>query len=516
MEQRCYMRFNVNAEWTDIKEINTSFAVGTLRVMYTGDNRNKSSIPRESVVDALPSLYNVPVVCHWDDQTEEIGEHDIAIVADSNGKKRIKNLTEPIGVIPDHAVFHFSIEEDENGVEHEYLVIENVILWKRQDACRHIMQNLGGKIDHSMEITVFDGETRDDGIYRIDKFEFTALCLLGNCEPCFEGSSLMIYSADEFKLKMEEMMKDLKENYQMIIASGEVDDIHPLNQKMEGGDGILDEKLNLASEYGINIETLDFSMEDYSLEELKEKFEAMNKDEEQHQFALIGNLVEEVHNVLSEKKVCTEWGERSEYYYVDCDPEKGEIYCWDTKDWKLYGFTYTLDGDKVVIDFETKKRVKYVIEDFDNGEQESPFADIFTAMETKITEGISEYETICGKYSDAEERINALNAQIDELAAFKAQVESDMFKNAQNEIFERFADKLSGIEAFESLRANCDGIDAEALEDKCYAILGRNSGAKFSAEPKPPKFVVTPEHKNGANEPYGGAFVKYGINNDNK
>ena len=71
MEQRCYMRFNVNAEWTDIKEINTSFAVGTLRVMYTGDNRNESSIPRESVVDALPSLYNVPVVCHWDDQTEE-------------------------------------------------------------------------------------------------------------------------------------------------------------------------------------------------------------------------------------------------------------------------------------------------------------------------------------------------------------------------------------------------------------------------------------------------------------
>ena len=49
-----------------------------------------------------------------------------------------------------------------------------------------------------------------------------------------------------------------------------------------------------------------------------------------------------------------------------------EVYCWDRNDWLLYGFGYKLNGDSVVIDFESKKRKKYTIVDFDEGEQPSP------------------------------------------------------------------------------------------------------------------------------------------------
>jgi len=522
METKQTLIFNTKARLADIREINTSFAVGTLYVMYTGDNRNQSDITKDAVIDALPSLYNVPIVCHWNAQTEEIGGHDIELITGNDGKKRIRNLTDPIGVIPDHAIFHFSTEEDEYGNSHEYLVIENVILWRRQDACRHIIENLGGVIDHSMEITVFEGEEREDGIYRIDRFEFTALCLLGNCEPCFEGSRLTIYSADEmenFKHRMAEMLEDLKDNYHLITASHEVDDIHPLNFETEGGNGILEEKLNLAGEYGIDVEALDFSLDDYSLDELKEKFEAMKndaQDETQSNFALLGNLTEEICNVLDEDKITTEWGERNRYWYVDCDPDKNEVYCWDTTDWLLYGFAYTMNGDCVVINYDSKKRVKYVIEDFDCGEQNSPFVDVFTAMEQKITSCTAEYEAINGKYLEAAETVSALNEEVHTLRDFKRQVEIDKLVNAQNEVLDRFSAKLSGVEAFEALRADHGDMDVDALEEKCYAILGRHAGAKFAIEPKTPRIPVESTENTNKSEPYGGAFVKYGVVNSEK
>lgn len=514
MEQKMNLSFGA-AKLTNITEINTSFAVGSLWVMYTDDNRNTSSISRDAVVDALPSLYNVPIVCHYDIASEEIGGHDIALVTGNDGKKRIVNLTDPIGVVPDHALFHFTTEEDENGIEHDYLVIENVILWKRQDAYRHIVQNLNGVIDHSMEITVFDGEEREDGFFQINKFEFTALCLLGNQEPCFEGSRLEIFSADEFKRKMEEMMTELKENYFSITTPQiEDDDIHPLNHETEGGNEILDEKMNLASEYGIDIESLDFSIDDYSLDELKEKFEAMknapednNGQENQDNFALISNLIEEMYRVLEAEKITTDWGEKSRYWYVDFDSEKGEVYCWDTSDWLLYGFAYTMNGDSVVVDFESKKRVKYVIEDFDGGEQKSPFAAVYAEMEQKI----AEMSVIVGKYAEAEAAIADMTEKMNALLEFKNNVEAEAIEKEKNDVFSRFADKLSGVEAFEELRKNSDGIDVDTVEEKCYAILGRTAGAKFSIEPRTPKLPVEETTVTDETEPYGGVFVKYGI-----
>ena len=68
-----------NAFVYDIKEINSSFAVGTLKVMYLGKNRNGSHFTKSSVEKALPSLHNVPIVCHWNDEEREIGGHDMAV-----------------------------------------------------------------------------------------------------------------------------------------------------------------------------------------------------------------------------------------------------------------------------------------------------------------------------------------------------------------------------------------------------------------------------------------------------
>ena len=76
---------------SDVKDINSSFASGTLKVMYLGKNRNRSHFSKSAVENALPSLYNVPIVCHWDDEAETIGGHDVTVVADNDGALRIRD-----------------------------------------------------------------------------------------------------------------------------------------------------------------------------------------------------------------------------------------------------------------------------------------------------------------------------------------------------------------------------------------------------------------------------------------
>ena len=285
--------------------------------------------------------------------------------------------------------------------------------------------------------------------------------------------------------------------------------------------------MELVAKYGIDIESLDFSIEDLSLEELEARFETMqvgstsgNTDnpedsdrgvegEPADTFALTSNLVNELMQELKSVKLQREWGESTRYLFVDCDFEATEVYCWDTEDWLLYGFTYSTNGDNVVIDYESKKRKKYVIADFDEGEQPSPFAQTFSELEQKLRDN-TELEA---KYQSASDTIKSMETELGELRQFKIDTEDAIQQEKRDELFGNFED-LIGDEAFENLREDCAKYDLDTLEEKCYAIRGRkNSSAKFSHEPKAPKIIVDKTNMTSATEAdaYGGIFEKFGF-----
>lgn len=504
---------------TNLCEINSSFDTGILRICYTGDNRNGSHISKDTIKKSLQTIYNCPIVCNYDRESNTLGGHDIELVRDSNGSLHIINVTQPVGVIPESAKVWFEEYEEEDGTVHEYLYAE-VLLWKRQEAYQKISKD--GITSHSMEITVKDGVTID-GIYHITDFEFTAFTLIG-IRPCFEGSALEMFSKQDFKQQLSEMMQDLKESFKQVNTSPEVDNTHPQNYSMEGGERVLKDKMELIAKYGIDIESLDFSIDDFTVEELTEKFEAMKAASgegdpapeatadpapAEDKFALTSNIIDELYRVLGEVKIEREWGECTRYRYVDCDFELNEVYCWDSSDWLLYGFTYAVDGDSITIDFDSKKRKKYIIADFDEGEQPSPFAPVFADMEQKLHDS-AEWEA---KYQTASDTIASMKTELGELRQFKTDTETAIAKGERDEVFAQFED-LVGVEVFETLRENCMEYDIETLEEKCYAIRGRNGGAaKFALENKTPKIKV--EKTDASNEPYGGIFAKYGIGADN-
>lgn len=499
---------------TDLCEVNSSFDSGILRIAYSGENRNKSRIDRATFERCLKTIYNCPIVCNYDRETDTLGGHDMEVVRDSDGGLRIVNATTPVGCIPESAKTFWEEVEEDDGTVHEYLCAE-ALLWKRQEAYQKIKKD--GYSSQSMEITVNDGKMVN-GVYEIYDFEFTAFALIG-VEPCFESAALE-FSKQDFKQQLSEMMLEIKESFSKVNTSTEDDNIHPQNYSMEGGEKVLKDKLDLIAKYGLDAETLDFSIDDISLDELEEKLKEFtaDKSDDNHndtdgdadsKFALEGNFREELYRALEAEKVQREWGEVTRYWFVDYDKDANEVFCWDSNDWLLYGFAYKIDGDAVTIDFDSKKRKKYEIVDFDEGEQASPFAAVYTMLEEKIHSNTD----LEAKYQSASDTIASMKSELDTLRQFKADTDAAVAKTERDEVFAQFED-LSGVEAFEALKTEAEKYDVATLEEKCFAIRGRNTVAKFSydASTKAPKIKV--DKTDTTTEPYGGLFRQYGIESE--
>ena len=493
---------------TSLTERNTSFDSGILRVCYTGKNRNNSFISKETFERCMPSIYNCPIVCRYDRDTDTIGSHDMELVGTDDGGMRIVNITQPVGVVPESAKYWWEEIEDDSGL-HEYLCVD-VLIWKRQEAYKKIKED--GITDESMEISVKEG-SMVDGVYVIKRFEFTAFCLLGSAEPCYESASLEMFSCNDFKAQLAEMMQEFKETFSLAQSPEGVD----ISQNYsEGGEEVLDEKNKLMAEFGLTADMLDFSIEDFSLEALRAKFEAMktndsteqtDTEDNQENFELEGQFMQELLAALYAETITTDWGSMPRYWFVDYDRDASEVYAEDYENgWNLYGFPYSMDGDHVVIDFKCGKRKKYSIVDFDEGEQAVPTSKLFELVTKRFSEVNAEWEE---KFQKATEESAANNEELAALRKFKADTETAGEQEKRKEVFAQFED-LNGVEAFESLREHCLEFDLETLEEKCFAIRGRvGNPVKFSHEPKAPKLPI---EKNGfTSEPYGGVFAEYGI-----
>lgn len=489
---------------TDLCEINSSFDAGVLRICYTGENRNKSYISKETIKRNLKTIYNCPIVCNYDRENDTLGGHDMEVVRDADGNLQLINSTTPVGVIPESAKVWFEKYEEDDGTVNEYLYAE-ALLWKRQEAYKKIKKD--GVTAHSMEIKINSGKLVDD-VYHVDDFEFNAFTLIG-VTPCFESSALEIYSHDNFKQQMSEMMQDLKETFTMVKTSVEDDNIQNFT---EGGKEVLENKTKSSKEEltkkfeesqpaGNELPVEEVVAKDASKE--VPKAETVGTESEvtkEDKFALTGNFVEEMVRVLSTEKVTSEWGEHSRYCYADCDMEANEVYCWDAVDWLLYGFPFDVNGDTITIDYKCKKRKKYVIVDFEGEDQYSPIATVFSEMKDRLV-SYMEYKS---KFDEAEASIKSMKAELDSLRQFKSDADKAEAKEARNEVFAMFKD-LEGIEAFEILKENCMEVELDELEEKCFAIRGRNG--KFSMKERTP--VLKVQKTDISKEPYGGLFQKY-------
>ena len=460
--------FTCASSLDDLREVNSSFDTGTLQIAYAGENRNKTEISKEAFEEAAKTIFNVPVVCNYDRETDTLGGHDMELVKDDDGV-RLVNITTPIGCVPESAEWFWKSVTEDDGRVNDYFCV-NVLLWKRQEAYKKVKEN--GVSSLSMEINILSGEDIDNGLYRIDKFEFTAFAIIG-VEPCFESASLQLFAKQDFEAQFTEMMRDMKKSFSLVKPSvtdgGETIKLH----HTEGG--------NIVGEN--------------------------NNPTSTSEFALNSNIMDELIRVLSAEKFRDRWGDDyARYIYADHDEDVCEVYCWDAEDWLLYGFRYEINGDAIIINWETKQRKKYIIADFDEGEQPSPFAAVFDSLK----ESSKKSEDFELKFNETSELLVKANSEIENLKLFKKNVEFAELKAEKESLLSNFSD-LNGVEDYEALKQDDAGFDLESIENKCYELRGRRVfGLKSDLDNVKPVIQKIQRTEPEIEEPYNGLFKKYG------
>ena len=220
-------------------------------------------------------------------------------------------------------------------------------------------------------------------------------------------------------------------------------------------------------------------------------------DDTEVKFALTQQIRDAIVEELWKVTIEDEFGEWPRYWLMDFDQDEAMVYCFDSVDWKLYGFAYTMNGDYAVIDWDSRRRMKTVVAPFDEGEQPNPISDVFHAASER--------------FQTASEQLHQMDDELKELRAFKADIEIHQAEQERNEILNAFAD-LEGDEAFEALRENAANYDVETLQEKCYALRGRKHTAFAKAQPAVTAKLLVAEHGDDlTDEPYHGLFLKYGF-----
>lgn len=523
------MKIEYSSTLQNMTSVNPSFDSGQLRIGYTGTNRNKSFISKDSFEAAIPTMFGCPVVANYIREEDEIGSHDGEIVCDKDGDTKFVNITEPVGFVPPNAKWWWEEVED-NGEIHQYLSTE-VILWKRQEAYQKIKDN--GVTKQSMEIYVDEGVMCDD-YYRIDKFTFTAFCLLGTADPCFESAALFVFDCDDMRSQMNQMFEEFKREFS----------INPIEKE---GDQFNMRLKELLEKYNKTIDEIDFEYEALSDEELEAKFAEVfddggdsagdgdvaggdtnddssgdtdgddqtgtddgdNSDESQDEpgeddnndnddegdsttsmtpkknndYALNSQIRDALYEVLSVEKVEDAYGyQYSRYWMVDYDVELSEVYFEDAKNsWRLFGASYTTSGDAVTIDFENAKRKKYTIVDFvDNG---ATFA-LGTQVEAAFAIANAKYNELLNKYDAVILKEREKQASI---------------------LLDKFAEDLSGVTEYEELVKDPAKYSLKELEDKLFALVGRKQ-KKFEQERKNVAAPVINDGGEPITNPYGKYF----------
>ncbi|KAF6620448.1 hypothetical protein HFE03_07275 [Paenibacillus sp. EKM102P] len=379
----------------EIEPLNDSrFSRLRMWISHDGVNNNKSNIDFDVLKNAESSVVNIPILAHI--EGDDFGEHEMEYDEDED---KITYIEKPIGVIS--AVNNNYHYEEIDG--RNYAVVDGYI-WNvyAQDEMDIINNQEETKL--SIEIVIDESEyNKETKILNIRSFRYTGVTLLGNkygtgminAHAKIEHFSL----DDDFTKKMKELNSFL----------------HHFNDA--------------------NTQTDKSKEDNVQLQKNKKEIAAL--------FKLTTNqLYEEIDNALSKQKyIGTNWYgesvERCSYYLSDFD--ENYIYLCDVQDgYKYKKASYSMQGDNVVIDFNTLTRIKYSPVDWVDGDEADDAINTFKStidlISSEATEVLNkeknEKETLVAEFTEKieskDEAILSLNQTLTEIQEKFTEVESQI------------------------------------------------------------------------------------------
>lgn len=207
-------------------DINPLMSACEIKVLYIGENRNRSYITKEVATDMAKTLRGAPIVGYYKEDKGDFRDHGREVIIDDEGIK-FNCKTVPYGfVAPDAKVWFKEFQDTNNFGEtilREYLMTTGYLWTGQFEECKSAVEGDGKP--HSMELDEdtlqgrWETNTRGMDFFIINDAIFSKLCILGDdVEPCFEGSSITAPNVsasftkvdDNFRQTLFTMMQELK------------------------------------------------------------------------------------------------------------------------------------------------------------------------------------------------------------------------------------------------------------------------------------------------------------------
>ena len=214
-------------EFINITPCNPLISQCEIKVMYVGENRNKSYITKEVATEMANSLPGCPIVGYYKEDKQDFRDHGDRVIMDDSGI-HFECMTRPYGfVAPDARVWFQKFEEcDEYGrsIIREYLMTTGYLWTGQYEEAKKIYEEGGRPRSMELDEDSLNGQWAKKykngmDFFIINDAIFSKLCILGDdVEPCFEGASVpapdisaSFTKVDEnFTKTLYDMMEELK------------------------------------------------------------------------------------------------------------------------------------------------------------------------------------------------------------------------------------------------------------------------------------------------------------------
>lgn len=507
----------------------TRFINVTIDVLHTGDNLNGSTFSKEVVDTALESIKNTPILGYIEESKAgdlDFKGHEHELKIDEDGIQYVYSGS-AYGVIPESCNARWVNRDDGTGTMRDYLRVDGLLWTKFDDSCE-IFERDGVKAQ-SMEITALEGDVDDRGYYVVKNFAFDGCCILSTTDPRIKpamvGSDVV---ANFSAVTLASQIKEKLDEYTALQSSQSSKEAEIDN--FAKGEGVLEKKNEILASYGIDASTLDFSLEEITIEELEEKCKEMSAaaaepknepeaapaQEPEAQFTLTdGQRMSEICDAVSGEKYIDRWGDECGRYWLQ-DVQENRAIVIDTQDWKTYALPFAMEGDNVKVDFDGKKRVKVVYEDWEDGSAEPELPVLYEALCEKVDAAKGEAKKSADQYTEIKAQFDEMQPKYDAYVAAEAEAKKVEESEKREKLFAIMDKQLDGVDEYAELKKNED-MEFTALQDECYKLLGKKATAEFSyVAPKEKKgeiekarFGVSGVQMQSVSDKYGDLFERY-------
>lgn len=428
-------------------------------VLHTDVNENKSVFTKDVVDSCIDTIKNVPILGFIElspDMEKDFSGHKYVLTRTDDGGLTRKYLGSAYGVIPESCNPRWVIKLCDDGVEREFMRVDG-LMWTKFAESKDIMLRDREK-PHSMELypKIVDGYEDEDGIFHFEKFYFDGCCVLGDhVQPAMINSEVRL---KEVQFTMTDFSKALQSE---------------LNDKFILFTKLVDEKINQGG-------TATMPKTDYTQTVLS-------------QFDDISAEVSQFETVR------TRWGEDVPRYYV-ADIQGDEVIAVDTGDhYRYYGFAFTMDGDKPVIDFNSRIRKKLCYENYEEGSDAPESAFDFgkhidemdrvafekvEAANGQIAEAQKNQEKAETDYTSVKERLDEIEPKYNEYVKADEARQAAELEAEKDSKFAEYESELANNTEFTALKERKNELSVDDIEKECSLLFWKASRVKtnFSKE----------------------------------